>query len=474
MPKLNVVLQATAGYVNELWGLGTPVAGMRRWAELAHRYKLPVTWSVNAFSAKEMADELTTWHAKFGDDVCLWLKPGDLPPVPEEKRHYTKFGLPIGANKELIQWGSYADIRRVVENELAGVEAALPWATPIRVAAGGDRSTQLIQVLEDINFAGLWGYLWEHRNTDGLTDAGCPFNLFYASKKSFKCPADYPAKVLGAHWFSYEMTSTFHSRATSVFTNDPNDVLRANICDGRQIDFWKKYFEIWVRNAQWNDFYYYMFHQEAHEMECTDVCRGYTPEQIVNTALMMDEFFKFFASRDDIEITTLPKLVSKYQSKYPTTIPTYYVGEQIKIDHPIDYYDFDYFQRPKPPQGVEWPDSFFYYDAACQLFFTKPNPAPVRVYDYRPQHPSDLDTDYPMEPLPEIELNLIEADRQLRIQATITSPKAMPYGAAVWGDFSRYQFIEPNPGSKILGDQLIFLRFDLNPGKNQLEWELVW
>jgi hypothetical protein len=473
MSKLNVVIQSTAGYVNELWGQGTPVAGMKQTAELAHRYGLPVTWSVNALSAKEMARELTAWHAAFGDDVCLWLKPGDLPPLPEEKRRFTKFGLPIGANKELIQWGSYADIRRVVENELAGVEAALPWAVPVRVAAGGDRSTQLIQVLEDLNFAGLWGYLWEHRNTDGLTDAGCPFNLFYASKKSFKCPADYPAKVLGAHWFSYEMTSTFHSRATSVFTNDPNDVLRANICDGRQIDFWKKYFEIWVRNAKWNTFFYYMFHQEAHEMEYSDVCRGYTPEQIENTAQMMDEFFKFLAGHSDIEVTTLPKLTQKFKSRHASTLPTYYVGEQIQVAGPIDYYDFDYFKRPKPPQGVQWPDSFFYYDAACQLFFTKPNAAPVRVYNYLPQHASDLDTDYPEEPLPEIELKLHVEKQQLRIRIQINSPKNMPYGAAIWGDYHRYHLADSvAEGTKILGDQLIFLRFDLTTGANQFEWVL--
>lgn len=472
MAKLNVVIQSTAGYVNELWGKGTPVAGMNCMADLAHRYGLPVTWSVNAHSAKEMADQLTEWHNQYGDDVSLWLKPGDLPPVPEEKRRFTKFGLPIGANKELIQWGSYEEIRTVVASELAGVETALPWAIPVRTGAGGDRSTQLVKVLEDLEFDGLWGYLWEHRNTDGLTDAGCPFNLFYASKNSFKCPANDPGKVLGAHWFSYEMTSTFHSRATSVFTNDPNDVLRANICDGRQIDFWKDYFEIWVRNAQWNDFYYYMFHQEAHEMEYSDVCRGYTPEQIENTALMMDEFFKFLAARDDIEVTTLPKLVQKYKSNDNTTIPAYHVGEQIKVRRQIDYYDFDFFNRPKPPRGVEWPDSFFYYDAACQLFFTKPNAAPLRIYDYLSQHESDLDTDYPEEPLPEIELELLTEGNHLRIRVTATSPRQMPCGAAVWGDYEEYQLENATPGSKILGNQLVFLRFDLKSGFNRFEWVL--
>ena len=472
MNRLKIVIQSTAGYVNELWGKGTPCEGMRRMAGLAHKYGLPVTWSVNAMSAKEMQEELTAWHDEFGDDICLWLKPGELGPMPEEKRRYTKFGLPISSSKELYQWGSYDQIRKAIEKELAGVEEALSWAAPVRIAANMDRSTTLIKVLEDLHFDGLWGYLWQHRDTDGLTDAGCPFNLFYTSNKSFKCPADYPAKIVGAHWFSYDMTNTFHSRATSVFTNDPNDVLRAGICDGRKIDYWKQYFEIWVRNARWNDFLYYMFHQEAHEMAYSDACREYTPEQIDNTALMMDEFFKFLANQD-VKVVTLPQLIKSYKTQINDTIPTYFVSDQIKIDKPINYYDFDFFNRPKPPQDVEWPESFFYYDKECQMAFARPHATPVMLYDYTKQHETNQDSPYPEEALPEVTVNLKKTDNQTHVQIHIYSPQAIPYGVAIWDDQSQFHLKKPFPtGSKILGDSLCFFRFKLKQGENHFEFWL--
>ena len=472
MNRLKIVIQSTAGYVNELWGKGTPCQGMRRMAGLAHKYGLPVTWSVNAISAKEMQEELTAWHNEFGDDVCLWLKPGYLSPVPAEKRRYTKFGLPISSSKELYQWGSYDEIKRAVEKESAGVNEALPWAAPVKIGANMDRSSMLIEVLEDLDFDGLWGYLWQHKDTDGLTDAGCPYNLFYTSHHSFKCPANYPGKIIGAHWFSYDMTNTFHSRATSVFTNDPNDVLRAGICHGREIDYWKRYFEIWVSNAQWNDFLYYMFHQEAHEMEYSDVCRSYTPQQIDSTALMMDEFFKFLAEKK-VEVITLPQLIKKYKTQIKDTIPTYFVSEQTKIDGPVDYYDFDYFKRPKPPQGVKWPESFFYYDKECQMVFTRPQQAPIMLYDYTAQHPTDQDTTYPEEPLPKVCFDLKENSSRVDIQVHVASPKAMPYGAAIWKDLSALKFIEPIPiGCKILGTRLCFLRLNLEKGENTFKFNL--
>ena len=50
----------------------------------------------------------------------------------------------------------------------------------------------------------------------------------------------------------------------------------------------------------------------------------------------------------------------------------------------------------------------------------------------------------------------------------------MPYGAAIWGDYSEFAFEgSVLEGTKILRDQLAFLRFDLVEGENQFEFVLI-
>ena len=56
------------------------------------------------------------------------------------------------------------------------------------------------------------------------------------------------------------------------------------------------------------------------------------------------------------------------------------------------------------------------------------------------------------------------------IEIAVESHAAMPYGLALWDDYSLYQIAEA-PGlieGKILPRELLFLRYDLKPGTNTL------
>ena len=59
---------------------------------------------------------------------------------------------------------------------------------------------------------------------------------------------------------------------------------------------------------------------------------------------------------------------------------------------------------------------------------------------------------------------------QLRMQFTIESTKAMPYGLAVWGNHAGLTLASSNAQEVAwLGDRLLFVRVNLQVGKNEVE-----
>lgn len=61
------------------------------------------------------------------------------------------------------------------------------------------------------------------------------------------------------------------------------------------------------------------------------------------------------------------------------------------------------------------------------------------------------------------------------LEISITASKALPYGVALWKDYSLYQIGEA-PGlleGKILPHELLFLRYNLEEGENRFCIELL-
>ncbi len=472
MAVLTLIVQSTAAFVNELWGYGAPREGVKRMAELAHRHGLPVSWITNGKGAEEMRDLFDRYHREWGDSVTLWTKPAELGPGDPASLPRDEYRIPVTQHRRLFQEGSAEEIAEVLSRERKRVEVALPWSAPLKTAATLHKSNQLIAALEDLGFEALWGFCWEQEDVDGATDCGVPFNAFYASRHSFRCPAQYPGKLVGVHWLSVDLTNSYHSRGTSAFSTDPNDIQRADIFHGRDIGYWKELFRVYRENAAWNEFLYIMFHQEAHEMEYSDACRAYTPEQIEDTAEMLDAFFEWVSGEPGVEVLTMPEAVKRYREvAQGRTLPTYFVSDQIPVDR-VDYYYFDYFRRPKPPADARWPRTFFYYDSECQLVFVHNRLDPVSIRDYRAQYPVDGNHVYPEEPLPASQFVRRDYDPDAGrwvFEIVTRACKAVPSGLAIWGDFAGYEFESPMPeGSKVLGDKLVFVKWSAGQGESRL------
>ena len=73
--------------------------------------------------------------------------------------------------------------------------------------------------------------------------------------------------------------------------------------------------------------------------------------------------------------------------------------------------------------------------------------------------------------LPQIEQFRPSRSRsQLRMQFILESTKAMPYGLAVWGNHAGLTLISSNAEEVTwLGDRLLFVRVNLQVGKNDVE-----
>ena len=110
-----------------------------------------------------------------------------------------------------------------------------------------------------------------------------------------------------------------------------------------------------------------------------------------------------------------------------------------------------------------------YYDAECQLTFEEDRMEPIRVTNYisppvNSRNGAEVN-------LPQIEQFRPSRSRsQLRMQFTVESTKAMPYGLAVWGNHAGLTLAASNAQEVTwLGDRLLFVRANLQAGKNEIE-----
>ena len=73
--------------------------------------------------------------------------------------------------------------------------------------------------------------------------------------------------------------------------------------------------------------------------------------------------------------------------------------------------------------------------------------------------------------LPQIEtFRPARTRNQLSMQFVLESTKAMPYGFAVWGNHAGLTLAKSNADSVAwLGEQLLFVRVNLEVGKNEIE-----
>jgi hypothetical protein len=265
-------------------------------------------------------------------------------------------------------------------------------------------------------------------------------------------------------WTARDLLKSFHSGNPCLYSTDPNDVGRGGLCSWENIDYLKCMADNYRRNTRYNDHVFLLQHQEAHEMERSDLCRCYTEEDVRESAIMLGEFVRHI--KGSARMMTLQEAARLYRDHYDRTASSYMLWE----DSPTPPYNPGYaWSTPCGP----WPKTFLHYDRGAQMMFIEGKVEPVCIRNYGRAWKS---AKYFAEP--DIPYTRLVHDTRYgwsrEIEIRVDSPRAMPYGLALWGDYALYQ-IDEAPGlleGKIHSRELLFLRYDLAQGENRLRVKL--
>ncbi|MHA1997973.1 MAG: hypothetical protein ACTSU9_07630 [Promethearchaeota archaeon] len=501
MGKLIYTLISSAYFVDEKWGYGSPHAGIINMGKIAHKERkkngkkgtvtIPITWLVSPQSATIENDLLTDFHEQFGDVVGYMLNKENH----SIKRHPE---LMLPENKDAL--------KEHIKGEISIIKDQLPWAD-IQIVGTGYRSNSLIEVLDDLDILGVWGNCVFQIGTDGITDWGAPWGQWYVNPKNYKRPLKYYGKVISMEWTSRDLNKAFHTGQAEAYSTDPNDAESLKKCTGENIKYWEAFLEQYCHNLEFNEYVFFHQHQEAHEMEASPVCIPFTQERVDLTSKMLDKFLDYIVTLKDIEIMDGNKALRLFHETYKGNQPqSYMYFEDIpiydlspeykeavtgKVHQPkhiwlsfnegfYNYVD-RFFSQPdwilkEPP----WKHSFFYYDADCMLVFDKPLENPIWICNYSDRENRQWDDELMLSeesiPLPIVEQNAcLEEQDKIEFEINIDSEKDMPFGVALWGNY-RECAIENTSfvgTTKIIKDKLLFLRFNLKKGENNITLEIT-
>lgn len=417
----------------------TCLDGMRLLAEAMHPHGVPITWLVSPESARIAATDLSAWHDAYGDDVAL--------ATPE---------LEGGVEARLA--GDYETKKRAVADAREAIRHVLPWADPV-IAAGNHQDPDLVRILDELGFIGLWGLCWEQIEVDQITDRGCPWGLYYMDPDDRLRPAK-GRGIVGMEWTSRDLLKAFHSGNPCLYSTDPNDVARGGICSWENIDYWKGLADNYRRNTRYNEQVFLLQHQEAHEMERRPGWECYTEEDFREAAIMLGEFARYI--RPHARMMTLAESARAYRDRNPHTASSYMLWED--TPHLRANPDFIWNTCTGP-----WPKTFLYCDRGAQMMFVDGQVQPVCIRNYARAWDSVSYYAEPRIPSPRLVHNT-RFNWAREIEIVVDSPGPMPYGLALWDDYSLYQIADA-PGlveGKILSRELLFLRYDLQLGENRL------
>ncbi|MFD2880268.1 hypothetical protein ACFTAO_36990 [Paenibacillus rhizoplanae] len=58
--------------------------------------------------------------------------------------------------------------------------------------------------------------------------------------------------MVACEWTARDLHATYHTGSPVIYSTDPNDVLRAGLCTGENIDYWKHLFDEYLFNTDHN------------------------------------------------------------------------------------------------------------------------------------------------------------------------------------------------------------------------------
>lgn len=420
-----------------------PREGFERIAAVAHKHGIPVTWIVNSESARVLGDQIRNWHEVYGDDVII------RGPV----------------NGEEVKGGK-TEIKKFLEREWESVKEAFPWAET-KVAARGKISNEVIEVMEELDFKGMWGYCWEQVWWDGITHKGIPWGFWYVDNDRYKVPHPAKGKIVACEWTARDLNQTYHTGSPCIYSTDPDDVLRAGLCTGENIEYWKKLFDDYLQNTESNEHVFFLQQQEAHEMDSSDGYAFWPLSQIQEDEKMLDHFFQYVKGHK-VMLTTLPEAIELYHQKNRITPPTYMLTHDSTVRPEINEYTMTLGGVGLGP----WPETFFYYDHECQMAFIKGECRPHTLRNYIGKW--DMNDTFE-EDVPQIFVTKFnKSENRIEITYELGYWKPVPFGLVYWDDLAGFEVksCEGVSEAKIIQDSLVFIRFNLTGDKKKIELTL--
>ena len=396
---------------------------MRRLAEVAHKHGIPITWGIGATAARSFAADLTEWHTSHDDEIMLMV---DISPI---------WGSGVDSD-DLSQSAEHIVTMReklpdFISAERDRVQRAIEWANPV-VAGSEQKNHVLLYALAQIGFTGLWGYDRANREDDG-----CPFGCFFPSVDRHNFCGASTSRVVGLPHTPLLPVQILHGAEETEATDFETQVLNGTAQRG---------FDCYATNAAWNRWLAYI--QRIDPVEVASLTSAQLDQ--------LDTYLAYVREAPETQIMSLPDVVHACQEAGEQTQPTFLVTDSSLTDKKGTSTDSD-------------KSIFSYYDAECQLVFEEGKIEPIQVTNYisppvNSRNGAEVN-------LPQIEQFRPSRSRsQLRLQFTLESTKAIPYGLAVWGDHVGLTLATSNAQEVTwLGDRLLFVRVNLQVGKNEIE-----
>lgn len=396
---------------------------MHRLAEIAHKHGIPITWGVGAASARSFAADLTEWHISHGDEVMLMVNIASIWGSGTDSDDLSRSAEHIVTMREKLP--------DFVSSERDRVQRAIKWANPV-VAGAMQKNHVLLYALAQIGFAGLWGYGWNDKE-----DEGCPFGCFFPSADKHNFCGASTSGVVGLPHASLLPTRTPLESKKTEDADSQTQILKGAAQQG---------FNCYAANATWNRWLAYI--QRIDPVEVASL----TEEQLAQ----LDAYLAYVREAPETQIMSLPDVVRTCQETSEQTQPTFLVtGPNSESEDKAS---------TNSDKSI-----FSYYDAECQLVFEEGKIEPIRATNYI--SPPVSSRNGAEVNLPQIEQFRPSRSRsQLRMQFTLESTKAMPYGLAIWGNHDGLTLATSNAQEVTwLGDRLLFVRVNLQVGKNEIE-----
>ncbi|KAB8145875.1 hypothetical protein F8S13_02005 [Chloroflexia bacterium SDU3-3] len=433
--QLSYTFVCFAAHIDASWGHGTPAIGARRIADLASVYGIPVTWIVNSGSITELQPMIQARHERWGDSVILCTPPH------------------LHSNDTAM---ISAALREAICREWELLTSAFPWVEA-KVAAAGYITPDLVRVLDELAFDGLWGYCWEQSRWDNISHQGCPWGMWYIDPLRYKVPNPSSGGMVACEWTARDLHAAYHTGQPCIYSTDPNDVLRAGLCSATSDRYWRDLFGQYMRNTQHNQQVIFVQHQEAHEMERSDRFAIWSQQEIDDSARLLGQFFHHVRS-SGATCTSLPDAVARYRQAHSATAPALMLCQGSDVVPQINSYTMAHGGVSSGP----WPETLLYYDAECQMAFVRGSATPHMLRSY--VGAASMEGNFRVANLPEITIkHYTRSAGRIDIQFTIGHSSPMPFGLAYWDDLRSYQItdIQGVHEATIVEHKVVFMRLTL-------------